>query len=50
MLPDNSSDRLVWWRMQELGMLLLTDNRNDEGLDSLEQTLLDKVTSHRSQS
>jgi hypothetical protein len=43
-LTDDSSDRVVWRRAQELGMILLTDNRNNEGPDSLEQTLLDEVT------
>jgi hypothetical protein len=41
-LPPDSSDREVWRRAQALSMLLLTDNRNNDGPDSLEQTLLDE--------
>lgn len=35
----DSSDRTVWRFAQEHGMLLLTDNRNRRGEDSLEQTI-----------
>lgn len=38
-LSDSSSDREVWQCAQEMGMLLLTDNRNMRGPDSLEQTI-----------
>jgi hypothetical protein len=38
-LPYNSSDRTVWRFAQANGMILLTNNRNMEGEDSLEQTL-----------
>lgn len=38
-LPMNSNDRLVWRFAQSKGMLLLTDNRNMQGKDSLEQTI-----------
>ena len=38
-LPFDSSDRTVWRLAQEHGMLLLTDNRNRKGEDSLEQTI-----------
>ena len=38
-LPFDSSDRTVWRFAQEHGMLLLTDNRNRRGEDSLEQTI-----------
>ena len=41
-LAANSSDRVVWRRAQESGMFLLTDNRNHDGPDSLEQTLLEE--------
>lgn len=41
-LAPDSSDREVWRRAQAQGMLLLTDNRNNDGPDSLEQTLLDE--------
>jgi hypothetical protein len=44
-LPADSSDREVWRFVQERRMLLLTDNRNMEGEDSLEQTLREEVTS-----
>ncbi len=43
-LPPNSDDRAVWRFAQERQMLLLTDNRNKEGEDSLEQTLREEVT------
>lgn len=38
-LPFNSSDRTVWRFAQANGMILLTNNRNMEGEDSLEHTL-----------
>ena len=38
-LPFNSPDREVWLFAQENGMILLTNNRNMDGEDSLEQTL-----------
>jgi hypothetical protein len=38
-LPFNSSDRQVWRFAQINGMILLTNNRNMKGEDSLEQTL-----------
>ena len=38
-LPFDSSDRTVWRFAQERSMLLLTDNRNRRGEDSLEQTI-----------
>ncbi len=38
-LPFNSSDRAVWRFAQANGMILLTNNRNMEGEDSLENTL-----------
>jgi hypothetical protein len=41
-LAHDSSDREVWRRAQELGMLLLTDNRNNDVADSLEQTLIEE--------
>ena len=43
-LAHNSSDRAVWRFAQGRGMYLLTDNRNQEGKDSLEQTILDENT------
>ena len=43
-LPFNSSDRKVWRFAQENGMVLLTNNRNMEGEDSLEQTLREENT------
>lgn len=42
-LPVESNDRVVWRFVQEKGMLLLTDNRNMQGEDSLEQTLREEV-------
>lgn len=38
-LTGASTDREVWQRAQERGMLLLTANRNKSGTDSLEQVL-----------
>jgi hypothetical protein len=43
-LSTNSSDRVIWRFAQEQGMLLLTDNRNMKGDDSLEQTLREENT------
>jgi hypothetical protein len=43
-LPVDSSDRVVWGFAQEHRMLLLTDNRNMKGDDSLEQTIREGVT------
>lgn len=44
-LARDTTDREVWRRAQDLGMLLLTDNRIREGPDSLEQTLRDEQSS-----
>lgn len=44
-LSATSTDREVWRRAQTLGMVLLTDNRNSVGGDSLTQTLADELTS-----
>lgn len=41
-LPYDSSDRAVWRFAQARQMLLLTDNRNMVGADSLEQTIRDE--------
>ena len=38
-LPHDSTDRSVWRFAQEHRMILLTNNRNMEGSDSLEQTI-----------
>lgn len=43
-LPFNSSDRMVWRFAQEKRWVLLTNNRNMDGEDSLEQTLQDENT------
>jgi hypothetical protein len=43
LLPD-SSDRMIWRFAQAHGMLLLTDNRNMKGADSLEQTMREEGT------
>ena len=43
-LTDNSSDRDAWRRVQELDALLRTVNRNNDGQDSLEQTLIEELT------
>jgi hypothetical protein len=38
-LPFDSTDRVIWHFAQEHTMILLTDNRNMDGNDSLEQTI-----------
>lgn len=43
-LPFDSSDREVWRFSQANGMILLTNNRNMKGADSLEQTLQEENT------
>lgn len=43
-LLQDASDREVWQFVQAQRMLLLTDNRNMEGADSLEQVLREEVT------
>ena len=44
-LPLDLPDRAVWRFAQENGMILLTNNRNMDGEDSLEQTLREENTS-----
>jgi len=43
-LPEDSTDRAVWRFAQANQMLLLTDNRNLDDADSLEQTIRDENT------
>lgn len=43
-LRDSSTDREVWRFAQAGNMFLLTANRNNDGDDSLEQTLQDENT------
>jgi len=43
-LTGSSTDREVWHRAQDLGILLLTANRNKSGVDSLEQVLREDHT------
>jgi hypothetical protein len=43
-LAPDSSDREVWRFAQSQQMILLTDNRNMEGDDSLERTIRDENT------
>ncbi len=43
-LAFDSNDRVVWRFAQEKGMILLTDNRNMEGEDSLEQAIREENT------
>ena len=38
-LDPTDSDAVIWQRCQDLGILLITDNRNDDGPDSLENTI-----------
>lgn len=42
-LSIDSSDRVVWRYAQGNGMILLTNNRNMKGEDSLEQTLREET-------
>src|SRR5574341_921900 len=44
-LERDAEDREVWHRAQELGLILLTGNRNQDDDTSLEQTLQDENTS-----
>jgi hypothetical protein len=44
-LPFKSSDRKVWRFAQAKRLILLTDNRNMKGKDSLEQTIREENTS-----
>lgn len=43
-LPDNIDDRSLWHFVQGQQMILLTENRNMKGKDSLEQTIRDEST------
>ena len=43
-LERDAKDREVWHRAQELGLILLTGNRNQDDDTSLEQTLQDENT------
>ncbi len=43
-LAPDSSDRIIWRFAQENQMILLTDNRNMKGQDSLERTLREENT------
>jgi hypothetical protein len=43
-LSVETNDRQVWRLAQERSMLLLTDNRNMDDIDSLEQTMRDENT------
>jgi len=40
----NTPDRVIWNRCQTDGLVLFTENRNDDGLDSLERTMADSLT------
>lgn len=44
-LPVDSSDRTVWRFAQSQGLILLTNNRNMKGEDSLERTIREEKTS-----
>jgi len=44
-LPDDSTDRAVWRYVQTRQMLLLTDNRNMDDMDSLERTIREENSS-----
>jgi hypothetical protein len=40
-LPQDLDDRTLWHRCQHEGWVLFTENRNEDGLDSLQATLDD---------
>lgn len=39
-LSESDTDRIIWQRCQDEQVILLTNNRNDDGPDSLESTIL----------
>ena len=43
-LFPSDSDEVVWYRCQEKGLVLLTGNRNDDGPESLENTIRTRNT------
>lgn len=43
-LAPDAPDSLVWETCQKLGLVLVTDNRNRKGADSLEATIQDRNT------
>ncbi len=43
-LAGNTPDRTIWNRCQADGLVLFTENRNNDGPDSLEQTIADSLT------
>lgn len=43
-LPEGTDDRTIWRFVQERQMLLLTDNRNGSGADSLERVMREEGT------
>jgi hypothetical protein len=43
-LDRTDTDSVVWQRCQDADLLLLTDNRNDDGPDSLETTIRSRNT------
>lgn len=45
-LSVDSSDRSIWRFAQSNGLILLTGNRNKDGVDSLEQTIRDENKSN----
>lgn len=44
-MPINAPDRKIWRFAQEHQLILLTENRNDEGENSLEQTIREENAS-----
>ncbi len=45
-LDPTDTDAVVWQRCQERQLFLLTNNRNDDGPDSLERTIRTRNTPH----
>ena len=42
--PRDVRDRVIWNRCQSDGLVLVTENRNDDGPDSLERAMADALT------
>ena len=42
--PRDVRDRVIWNRCQADGLVLVTENRNDDGPDSLERTMAESLT------
>ena len=45
-LNAKDSDRIVWNRCQQFKLVLITENRNNDGVDSLQATIADSNLPH----